>query len=68
MEYGIIHSIEKTDKEYFTISIIQKVAYSTKMKKFNVWNVKELKRRWVMLYVKILMLHLHVKKMTSSIN
>jgi len=44
MEYGKINSIEETDKGYFTISIIQKVAYNTKLRKFNVWNVKELKK------------------------
>ena len=44
-EYGKIEAIEESTKHYITLTISQKVAYKTKLRKFNVWNVNYLKKQ-----------------------
>ena len=44
-EYGKIEAFKEFDKPFITITISQKVAYKTVLRKFNVFNVKYLKKQ-----------------------
>ena len=44
-EYGKIEAFKEFDKPFITITISQKVAYKTVSRKFNVFNVKYLKKQ-----------------------
>ena len=47
-EYGTIEAIEESDdKPYIKLTIKQNVAYAIKYRKFNVFNVKQSKNKWV---------------------
>ena len=44
-EYGKIESFEEFNKPFITLSIRQNVAYDTKIRKFNIFNIKYLKKQ-----------------------
>ena len=44
-EYGKIESFEESNKPFITLSIRQNVAYDTKIRKFNIFNIKYLKKQ-----------------------
>ena len=44
-EYRKIEAIEEFDKPFITLTIRQNVAYDTKIRKFNVFNIKYFKKQ-----------------------